>query len=205
MELLANGYQWLVAQGGLRPGQRLLIQGCGPQGLAALLIAGRTGAIDIAMTGLASDTGRLGLANEMGARVVVVDPTADRATQVAATGGEFDVVLDVTGDPRAVATAPDHLRPQGTLVLASIVGKGVEVPFLTDDLAYREIRIQGVLSKDTAAVLAAEAITEHDPAIRGWLERFVTHVFPLDQGAQAIGARAAGLPGFVKAAVRPDA
>src|SRR5690349_21836011 len=29
MELLANGYQWLVRQGGLRPGQRPLIRGCG--------------------------------------------------------------------------------------------------------------------------------------------------------------------------------
>lgn len=31
----------------------------------------------------------------------------------------------------------------------------------------------------------------------------VTHVFPLEQAAAAISARAAGLPGFVKAAVRP--
>jgi hypothetical protein len=33
----------------------------------------------------------------------------------------------------------------------------------------------------------------------------ITHVFPLEDGAAAIDARAAGLPGFVKAAVRPNA
>jgi alcohol dehydrogenase len=205
MELLANGYQWLIRKGGLQPGQRVLIQGCGPQGLAAMLIARRLGAIDITMTGLASDEARLALAASAGIRTVVVDPVADAAVQLAATGGGFDVVLDVTGDPRAVATAADQLRPQGTLVLASIVGRGVQVPFRTDDLAYREIRVQGVLSKDEHAVLAARTLVEGDPDLRAFLERFITHVFPLEDGAAAIDARAAGLPGFVKAAVRPNA
>jgi alcohol dehydrogenase len=205
MELLANGYQWLVRKGGLQPGQRVLIQGCGPQGLAAMLVARRLGAVDITMTGLATDEARLAFASSAGIRTVVVDPDADRAAQLAASGGDYDLVLDVTGDPRAVATAADHLRPQGTMVLASIVGRGVDVPFRTDDLAYREIRVQGVLSKDEAAVLAARTLVETDADLRARLERLITHVFPLEQGAAAINARAAGLPGFVKAAVRPNA
>jgi alcohol dehydrogenase len=204
MELLANGYQWLVRKGGLQPGGRLLIQGCGPQGLAAMLIARRLGALDITMTGLASDAARLELAASAGIRTVVVDPEADRAAQLELSGGDYDVVLDVTGDPRAVATAADHARAQGTVVLASIVGRGVDVPFRTDDLAYREIRVQGVLSKDEAAVLAARALVEADDELRAFLERMITHVFPLADGAAAIHARSAGLPGFVKAAVRPD-
>jgi alcohol dehydrogenase len=205
MELLANGHQWLVRKGGLQPGQRVLIQGCGPQGLAAMLVARRLGASEITMTGLASDGARLELAESAGIRTVVVDPYADRAAQLAASGGDYDVVLDVTGDPRAVATASDHARPQGTVVLASIVGRGVEVPFRTDDLAYREIRIQGVLSKDEAALLAARSLVEADTELRSFLESMITHVFPLEEGAAAINARAAGLPGFVKAAVRPTA
>jgi alcohol dehydrogenase len=205
MELLGNGYQWLVRKGGLQPGQRLLIQGCGPQGLAAMLVARRLGASEITMTGLASDAARLAMAASAGTRTVVVDPDADRAAQLDASGGGYDVVLDVTGDPRAVATAADHLRPQGTLVVASVVGRGVDVPFRTDDLVYREIRVQGVLSKDEAAVLAARALVEADADLRTFLGAMITHVFPLEDGAAAIDARAAGLPGFVKAAVRPNA
>ncbi|HSL77750.1 MAG TPA: zinc-binding dehydrogenase [Candidatus Limnocylindrales bacterium] len=205
MELLANGYQWLIRKGGLQPGQRVLIQGCGPQGLAASLVARRLGATGITMTGLASDEARLAFAAAAGIRTVVIDPEADRDKQLDASGGDYDVVLDVTGDPRAVATAADHLRPQGTLVLASIVGRGVDVPFRTDDLAYREIRVQGVLSKDEASVLAARSMVETDVDLRGRLERLITHVFPLEGGASAINARSAGLPGFVKAAVRPNA
>jgi alcohol dehydrogenase len=203
LELLANGYQWLLRKGGLLPGQRVLIQGCGPQGLCAALVAARLGAADILVTGLASDQARLAFAEAGGARTVVVDPAAGAAAQLAAIGGGFDVVLDVTGDPRALATAPQHLRPQGTMVLASVVGKGVEVPFRTDDLVYREIRIQAVLSKDEQALLAATAIVASDEGLRQRLEQLVSHVFPLEQAGEAIHARAAGLAGFVKAAVRP--
>jgi alcohol dehydrogenase len=203
MELLGNGYQWLVRKGGLMPGQRVLIQGCGPQGLCAALVARRLGAREVTVTGLASDTARLAFAADAGARTVVVDPAAGPEAQLDAIGIGFDVVLDVTSDPRAVATAPQHLRPQGTMVLASVIGKAVEVPFRTDDLVYREIRIQAVLSKDEQALLAARSIVETDAELRGRLERLVTHVFPLDQAKTAIHARAAGLEGFVKAAVRP--
>lgn len=203
IELLGNGYQWLIRKGGLLPGQRVLIQGCGPQGLCAMLAARRLGAREITVTGLATDRARLAFAAEAGARTVVVDPDAEREAQLDAIGGDFDVVLDVTGDPRALATAANHVRPQGTMVLASIVGKGVEVPFLTDDLAYREIRVQGVLSKDEQALLAASALVEADAELRQRLERLVTHVFPLEGAEAAVHARAAGLEGFVKAAVRP--
>ncbi|HUQ78469.1 MAG TPA: zinc-binding dehydrogenase [Patescibacteria group bacterium] len=203
LELLANGYQWLVRKGGLLPGQRVLIQGCGPQGLCAALVAARLGAAEIVVTGLSSDEARLAYAAAGGARTVVVDPGAGGQAQLAAIGGGFDVVLDVTADPRALATAAQHLRPQGTMVLASVVGKGVEVPFRTDDLVYREIRIQAVLSKDEQALLAATALVATDERLRDRLERLVSHVFPLEQAAAAIHARTAGLDGFVKAAVRP--
>lgn len=203
VELLGNGYQWLIRKGGLMPGQRVLIQGCGPQGLCAALIARRLGAREITVTGLATDGARLAFAADAGARTVVVDPDAGRKAQLDAIGADFDVVLDVSGDPRAVATAANHVRRQGTLVLASIVGTGVAVPVQTDDLAYREIRVQGVLSKDEQALLAARAIVVADDDLRQRLERLITHVFPLDGSAAAIHARDAGLDGFVKAAVRP--
>ena len=205
LELFANGYQWLVRKGGLLPGQRVLIQGCGPQGLCATLAARRLGAAEITITGLATDAARLAFAADAGARTVVVDPDAGREAQLEALGDGYDVVLDVTGDPRAIATAAQHVRPQGTFVLASVIGRGVEVPFRTDELAYREIRVQGVLSKDEGSVLAARALVETDEELRGRLERLVTHVFPLEDAVFAIHARTAELDGFVKAAVRPGA
>jgi 2-desacetyl-2-hydroxyethyl bacteriochlorophyllide A dehydrogenase len=204
LEILGNSYQWLLRQGGLRAGQRVLILGCGPQGLCATLVASAAHAGEIVVTGLERDAARLAFAAAQGARTVVVDPEWDAATRLAALGADFDVVLDVTGDPRSLAGAIDHVRPQGTFVLASVIGADVQVPFRTDTLAYREIRIQGVLSKDDEAVTGATALARTDPALREALGRLITHVFPLEAARDAVLARDAGLPGFVKAAIRPS-
>jgi hypothetical protein len=77
------------------------------------------------------------------------------------------------------------------------------VPFATDDLVYREIRIQPVLSQDDAASRAALATVLADPALAARVAALTTHVFPLERTGDAIGALSAGLDGFVKAAVAP--
>ena len=201
--LLANGLQWLVRAGGAGAGDRVLVQGCGPQGLAAGLMAQRVGASEVTITGLASDTARLAFAADAGLRTVVVDPGWDREARLAAVGTGFDVALDVSGSAAAMAGAPDHLRRQGTFVLAGLLGRGGTVAFATDDLVYREIRIQPVLAKDDAAIRAALATVLADPALAARTAALTTHVFPLERTADALGALSAGLEGFVKAAVAP--
>jgi len=201
--LLANGLQWLVHHGGMGPGDRVLIQGCGPQGLAAALVAQSAGAGEVVVTGLASDLARLAFAARSGARTVVVGPDDSAAVRLERIGSGFDVALDVSGSPAAIAAAPAHLRPRGTFVLAGLVGRGANVPFATDELVYREIRIQAVLSKDDAAIRSALALVVGHPEIGARLDELITDVFPLDDVASAIGAVKAGLDGFVKAAVQP--
>jgi alcohol dehydrogenase len=203
--ILANGIQWLVRRGGLGPGDRTLIQGCGPQGLAAALVARSVGASEVVVTGLARDAARLEFAETLGARTVVVDPGWDRDVRLEAVGTGYDVVLDVSGSAAAIAAAPEHVRAQGTFVLAGLVGRGAAVPFATDDLVYREIRVQGVLSKDEDAIRAAMALVAGDDRVAERLGALVTHVYPLESAQEAIAAIGGDLPGFVKAAVRPAA
>jgi alcohol dehydrogenase len=202
--LLANGLQWLLHQGGLGPGDRVLIQGCGPQGLAAVLVARSVGAREVVVTGLETDAGRLAFATRSGARTVVVHEDDSPEARIERVGSAFDVALDVSGSPAAIAGAPAHLRPRGTFVLAGLVGRGTTVPIATDELVWREIRIQAVLSKDEAAIRSALALVIGQPEIGVLLGKLITDVFPLDDVASAIGAVKAGLDGFVKAAVQPD-
>ena len=202
--LLANGFQWLVRKGGVVAGDRVLIQGPGPQGLAAAMIARTIGAREVTVTGLASDAGRLAFAEKVGARGVVIRPEDPPAVTAERVGNGYDVVLDVSGAPQAIASAPGHLRPQGTFVLAGLAGRDTSVPIFTDELAWKEIRIQGVLSKDDAAMRSALAIAQSDERIAAELATLVTHVFPLDDAAAAITAAGGGLSGFVKAAVGPS-
>ncbi|HVL53699.1 MAG TPA: zinc-binding dehydrogenase, partial [Vitreimonas sp.] len=157
----------------------------------------------VTVTGLARDRARLDFAERCGARAVVVEPDVSREERLELVGSEYDVVLDVSGSAAAIATATEHVRAQGTFVLAGLTGRKALTAFATDDLVYREIRVQGVLSKDDDAIRAAAALVEADPAIAERLGALVTHVFPLDRAAEAIAALDGQLAGFVKAAVRP--
>jgi alcohol dehydrogenase len=203
--VVANGIQWLRLQGGVSVGDRVLIQGAGPQGLAATTIGRECGAGTIIVTGLAQDAGRLELARELGADYTIVADEEDVVERVRElTEGQLaDVVLDVTGSPRAVQASVRLVRRLGTLVLAGLTGAGVETPLELDHLAWNEIRVQGVFSKGAQAVSAAINFL----ATRGRrypLDRIVSHVYPLEQAESAIrAAGGAGDADFIKAAIAP--
>ena len=63
--LLANGIEWVQNLGGLRVGDSVIVQGSGPQGLAAVAVARLAGAARVVVTGLARDAGRLALARRL--------------------------------------------------------------------------------------------------------------------------------------------
>lgn len=197
VQILANSVHWLERQGGLRPGGRVLISGCGPQGLVAAIFARVLGAAEIVVTGLASDAGRLSFAESAGARAVVVG-----GEEPADLGSGYDVVLDVSGSPAAISGGPSLLRPQGTMVVAGRTG-GRTVPFVTDIISKRELRIQGVLAKDAGSMAKAMTIAAHDPRVAEELAALTTHEFPLSETVEAIEAASKGLAGFIKSAVRP--
>ena len=201
--LLANGIGWLSRAGGLRPGDRVLIAGCGPQGLAAAEAARIGGASEVVVTGLPQDGARLAFAAAGGSRPVVAQEGWSRAERLAAVGREFDIVLDVTGSAAAMAGAPDHVRAGGTFVMAGLLGSAGRVTFASDDLIRREVRIQPVLARKDAEVREALALLDADPVLAARLASLTTHLFPLAQASQAIRAVHEQVPGFVKAAVLP--
>lgn len=203
--IVANGIYWLRTRGGVTVGDTVLLQGCGPQGLAATVIARESGARTVIVTGLARDAARLQLARELGADHTLV---ADREDVVARVkeiteGHLADVVLDVSGSPRAIQTSVQCTRPLGTLVLGGLTGTGVETPMQMDLLAWNEIRLQGVYSKGAGSILPAIEFM----ATRGQrypLERLISHVYPLEGAEEAIRSSGGqGGEGFVKAAVQP--
>jgi alcohol dehydrogenase len=203
--LLANAIEWLQLKGGLRVGDRVVVQGAGPQGLAATVVALESGASQVIVTGLARDAPRLALARALGAHETIVADQADVVAEVdRLTGGELaDVVLDVTGSPVAIATSVELVRTLGTLVLAGLTGRETVTALKTDRIVWNEIRVQGVYVKGEAAYAKAiELVTRIGD--RYPVERIVSHRYPLEQAESAILAAAGEAPaGFVKAAVVP--
>ena len=117
IEPLAVGLH-AVRIAGLQAGQRVLIMGAGPIGLAVALWSRFLGARDVVVSEFAD--ARRKLAGEMGA-TAVLDPKQDLASQFAdVTGGQPDMILECVGAPgllqQCIDAAPRHCR---------IVGVGV--------------------------------------------------------------------------------
>jgi alcohol dehydrogenase len=203
--LVANGFEWLQVRGGVTAGDRIVIQGAGPQAIAATAVAAEMGVRQIIVTGLGRDGARLELAKAMGAHHALIADEEDVVQRVGRlTGDELaDAVLDVTGSTSALATSVEMVRPNGTVVLAGLAGRSALATLAPDHLVWNQIRLQGAYVKGDAAFARAIQFME-DRGDAYPFDRLVSHVFPLEEAAEAIMAvTGQELAGFVKAAIRP--
>lgn len=115
IEPLAVGLQG-VRKVGLVVGDRVLVTGAGPIGLAAAFWARRLGAGRVAV--MASSARRRAFALGLGATHFIAQREVADATQAVrdALGGAPDVVIEAVGLPGAIADAIAHVEPAGTVV-----------------------------------------------------------------------------------------
>ena len=117
VEFLAIGAHG-VARGGIAPGDRVLVVGAGPIGVAAILFARLRGA---EVTVLEGRPDRLSFANRLGAATVELGD-GDTEKLADATHGEFfDAVFDATGNPNAMERSFSFVGHGGRMVLLSLV------------------------------------------------------------------------------------
>ena len=106
-----------VLRADLKPGQKVLVLGAGPIGLAVAYWARRAGAGKIAVQ--ASSNRREAFAGEMGADVFVTpkEGLSPSRTAAAALGGLADVVFECVGNPGMVDQAIQSVRVGGVVVV----------------------------------------------------------------------------------------
>ena len=202
--VMANGFQWAVRHGGVKMGDYVLIQGPGQQGLACAFAARHAGAARIFVTGIGRDARRLQLAERFGAHRTV-DVEKENVVEVvrAETGGAMaDVVIDVSGSPKAIQTSVECVRRQGTMVLAGLTGDATVTPMLMDKIVWGEIRLQGAFTADNDAVEATMRLLE---ATKFPVEEMVSHVFALEETERCIRAVGGEIPELypTKALIKP--
>ncbi|CAN5890802.1 erythritol/L-threitol dehyrogenase [soil metagenome] len=189
---LATGHTWAVEFPNLQPGDRVLILGPGPRGLACLMAAKAAGASWVGVTGLAHDRDRLALAERLGADLTIdVERHPDLACVIAeATGCRPDVVVDVTSDdPEAVFAALDLVRSGGRVILASTKGNRA-LHFFSDVLVAKQLTVRGAMGASTAGYAWAAERLVTDKLV----DELVSHQFPLEESQRAMQA-AAGMLG----------
>ena len=129
----------------IRPGDTVVIQGPGPIGMMALLVAKLRGA-KIIMLGTRHDKTRLQVAGRIGAAHTLNIDEDDPLDLIRSLGDGFgaDVVVDCTGVSIALKTALDITRPNG--IIAKIGWGPQPLDFSLDPLVQKAITLQGSFS-----------------------------------------------------------
>jgi threonine 3-dehydrogenase len=175
-------------------GATVVVVGCGPIGLFAIGVARAAGARRV--IGVEPNDYRQDLAAKMGADRVV-DPTVEdpvAAVREATEGHGAEVVLEMSGVPRAIDQGTRMLAPGGRMALLGLPPGPVTLD-LTDQVIFKEARLFGVTGRElfrtwqqTTDLLAA-GMVDVTPVI--------THRFGLPDFEEAFEVMRSGRSGKV--------
>ncbi|BAK67169.1 Zn-dependent alcohol dehydrogenase [Sphingobium sp. SYK-6] len=107
-----------IALSGIRAGDRVLVLGAGPIGLAVAFWARRAGAAAVIVQDIADWQRERALI--MGATGFIVDRDDPVGAATRALGGPADIVFECVGVPGLIAQAVQQVRPRGTILLLGL-------------------------------------------------------------------------------------
>ncbi len=203
---ISNGIEWTYLQGGVGPGQCVVIQGPGQQGLACVVAAKEAGASNIIVTGLSNPTDRrrLDLANRLGAHHTV-ELSGQNVVETVSdlTGGLMaDLVIDcASGGTESVVTAIALARKKGMVILGG--QKRKKIPeFDSDQFIAKFLTVKGMRGHSFESVeLALQIIASDKHAIK----QMGTHLLGLHQTDLALQTLVGnGLEGAIHMVVDPN-
>jgi L-iditol 2-dehydrogenase len=177
---------WACRRAGLEPGDRVLVTGAGPVGTFAAQAARAFGAGSVTLTDVSPF--RLDVARSLGFEAEAADSPSP---------GAFDVLLECSGAPGALATGLARLGNHGRAAMVGIPKQSVELPL--SSLHARELSIALVNryahTWPTAIDLAASGRVD--------VRTIVTHHFDLASTEQAL-TLSATQPDSMKAIIHPQ-
>jgi threonine dehydrogenase-like Zn-dependent dehydrogenase len=190
--------------GEIRYGETVLVQGCGPVGLAAVLLSRLAGAGEIVVIG--APRHRLEMAAKLGATTVIdLDETPsvdDRVSAVvnATLGRGAEVVIEAAGKLPAFAEGLRLIAPGGRYLVVGLWSAPGTVSLEPRVLNNANLRIIGSALENPRHIRQAVAVAET------WHSKFpladvVSHRFRLEESQQAL--EAVGRLETVKAVIVP--
>jgi len=166
-----------VSRAGPLLGKRVLVSGCGPIGVLAIAAARAHGAAEITATDVVDEP--LAIARAMGAdQTINVAQDKTWVSRHSANKGTFDVMLECSGNERALRDGLEVMRPRGVVVQ---LGLGGDVSIPQNMVVSKELSICGSFRFHAEFALAVRLINEG----RVDLSPVVTHTFPMLQAREA--------------------
>jgi L-idonate 5-dehydrogenase len=166
-----------VGRAGPLIGKRVLVSGCGPIGVLAIVAARVHGAAEIVATDVVDEP--LVIARKMGADEII-NAAADR-TWVARNSidkGSFDVMFECSGNERAMRDGLEVMRPRGVVVQ---LGMGGDVSLPQNIIVAKELSVCGSFRFHAEFALAIKLINDR----RVDLAPIITNSFPVEKATEA--------------------
>lgn len=166
-----------VSRAGSLLGKRVLVSGCGPIGCLAIAAVRVHGAAEIVAVDVTDET--LAVAKAMGAnKTINVASEPDWTQRYSADKGTFDVMIECSGNERALRAGLDVMRPRGVVVQ---LGLGGDVNIPQNLIVAKELSLCGSFRFHAEFALAVRLINEG----RVDLRPMVTRIYPLAQAREA--------------------
>ncbi|HOV93289.1 MAG TPA: alcohol dehydrogenase catalytic domain-containing protein [Spirochaetales bacterium] len=186
-----------VERSDLEPGDSVLVNGSGAQGLMSIMIVRAMGAGKV----IASGSGfRLQVAQQLGA-IPVNYKSEDVVARVKELTGDLGVtrVIECSGTPEGVRQACEAVAKGGTISMISLPSEDVEIPIRR--LVLDEVEIKGNRANPNTLEPAIAMVQENHLD----LGRLITHSFPLSKFAEAFDIFVHRKDNSLKVVVKPNA
>ena len=177
---------WGCKRANLTAGDHVLVSGAGPVGLLAASVARAFGAASV--TVVDPSEFRRGIAQRMGFATESTDAASDR---------NFDVLLECSGAPGALAAGMARLAPAGRAAMIGMPKQDVALPLAA--LNPNEVTLSLVNRYNHTWPLAIELVSSG----RIDVSELVTHHFPLAESADAL-TLAGRVTDSIKAVIHPQ-
>ncbi len=187
VEPTANIVTDLIERTAMTAGDFVAVQGPGPIGLLAAMVARAAGARGVAIIGTPADEElRLAKARELGFRHVINIGETDPVKAVLdLTGGiGADIVVECSGAPRAIPVVVDLVRKRGKICVIGLTGnRNVDLPW--DKFSFKVVDM--FFSMSTSYTSWDRTISLiHNGQVQA--ERLITHHVALDDWEAAFDA-----------------
>ena len=177
-------------------GEDVLITGAGPIGLMCAAVARHVGARYVAITDVAEH--RLAMARDFGVDAVV-DVSRERIRDAQRDLGlreGFDVGLEISGQPSALAEMIENMNHGGKIALLGLPARAVELDWNT--VITRMLTLQGIYGREMFETWnAMSAIVTTSAAVRERVLATVTDVLPAAQWERGFELARTGAAGKI--------
>jgi L-idonate 5-dehydrogenase len=169
-----------LSRAGSLLGERVLVTGCGPIGALVVAAARFHGAAEIIVTDIVDEP--LAVARRLGAdRAINTGAEPGALAEYGTDKGQIGVMVECSGNERALRSGMEVLRPRGTLVQ---LGLGGDVSVPQNMVVAKELAIHGSFRFHDEFALAVRLIDEG----RVDLTPVLTGTFPMEEAMAAFAA-----------------